>query len=152
MTTRTLTKTVTFRRPFSIGGFDELLPAGDYCVETDEELLVGLSFSSYRRVLTVIHLPAASGNPNLTRSLTIDPNELDAALIRDQAHAETHTDTELEEIMLDPIAHLVMNSDGLSKAAVWRVIDTVRERLAVRSDQPAMQPDKAPAEVGPLLN
>ncbi len=90
MTTRTLTKTVTFRRPFLIGGFDEMLPAGEYCVETDEELLVGLSFSGYRRVLTVIRLPATSGNPDLTRSLSIDPAELEAALNRDLAASKVH--------------------------------------------------------------
>ena len=85
MTTRTLTKTVTFRRPFLIGDFDEVLPAGDYRVEIDEELLGALSFSAYRRIRAVIFLRAKCGNPNLTRSLTIDPNELDAALMRDQA-------------------------------------------------------------------
>ena len=92
MTARTLTKTVTFKRPFMIGGFDEVLPAGDYRVETDEELLEGVSFPAYRRILTVIHLPAASGNPNLTRSLTIDPDELDAALTRDRSQSKTRID------------------------------------------------------------
>jgi len=85
MTTRTSKKTVTFRRPFVLGGFDEVLPAGAYSVESDEELLEGLSFPAYRRILTVIHLHARSGHPGLTRALTIDPNELDAALERDQA-------------------------------------------------------------------
>ena len=85
MTTRTSKKTVTFRRPFVLGGFDEVLPAGAYSVETDEELLEGMSFPAYRRILTVIHLNARSGHPGLTRTLTIDPNELDAALERDRA-------------------------------------------------------------------
>jgi hypothetical protein len=52
MTTRTSNKTVTFRRPFVLGGFDEVLPAGAYCVETDEELLEGMSFPAYRRILS----------------------------------------------------------------------------------------------------
>ena len=88
MTTRTNTKTVTFRRPFVLGGFDEVLPAGAYNVETDEELLEAISFPVYRRILTVIHLHAKSGDPRHTRALTIDPNELDAALARDQAPAD----------------------------------------------------------------
>ena len=88
MTLRTSSKTVTFMRPFSLGGFDEMLPAGAYSVETDEELLEGLSFAAYRRVLTLIHLHAKPGHPGVTRTLTIDPNELDAALKRDQASAE----------------------------------------------------------------
>lgn len=88
MTTRTSKKTVTFRRPFVLGGFDEVLPAGAYSVETDEELLGGISFPVYRRLLTLIHLHAKPGHPGLTQTLTIDPNELDAALKRDQAPAE----------------------------------------------------------------
>lgn len=84
MTIRTSEKTVTFRKPFVLGGLDEVLPAGDYSVETDEELLDGVSFPAYRRILTVIHLHEKSNNPHRTRTMTIDPNELDAALMRDQ--------------------------------------------------------------------
>jgi hypothetical protein len=88
MTIRTSKKTVTFRKPFVLGEFDEVLPAGAYCVETDEELLEGISFPAWRRKLTLIHLHARSGNPGLTRTLTIDPNELDEARKRDQAPTE----------------------------------------------------------------
>jgi hypothetical protein len=87
MTTRTSIKTVTFRKPFHLGGFDEALPAGAYTVETDEELLEGISFPAYRRILTVIHLHSNSSHPGHTQTLTIDPDELDAALGRDQATA-----------------------------------------------------------------
>ena len=88
MTIRTSKKTVTFRRPFVLGGFDEVLPAGAYSVETDEQLLEDISFPVYRRLLTLIHLQAKPGHPGLTQTLTIDPNELDAALKRDQAPTE----------------------------------------------------------------
>jgi len=88
MTIRTSKKTVTFRKPFVLGEFDEVLPAGGYSVETDEELLEGISFPAWRRILTLIHLHAKSGNPDLTRTLTIDSNELDEALKRDQAPTE----------------------------------------------------------------
>jgi hypothetical protein len=88
MTIRTSKKKVTFRKPFVLGEFDEVLPAGQYDVETDEELLEGISFPVYRRILTVIHLHPKTGQPGLTQALTIDPNELDAALKRDQVLAE----------------------------------------------------------------
>ena len=84
MTLRTSTRTVTFARPFALAGFDETLPAGDYTVETDEELLDGLSFPAWRRVLTLLHLRAASGRPGLGGSLAIDPTVLEAALQRDR--------------------------------------------------------------------
>lgn len=88
MTVRTSKKTVTFRRPFVLGDFDEVLPAGAYSVETDEELLEGISFPAWRRKLALIELQTKSGNPGLARILTIDPNELDAALERDRMPAE----------------------------------------------------------------
>jgi hypothetical protein len=88
MTTRISEKTVTFRRPFVLADLDEVLPAGDYCVETEEELIGGLSYAAYRRISTVLRLQARSGLPHLTRAMTIDPEELDKALQRDcgQAH------------------------------------------------------------------
>ena len=84
MATRTTNKIVTFAKPFVLGDFDEVLPSGDYVVETDEELLQGLSFTAYRRIATIFYIPNKSGNPRLSRSLTIDPHELDKALARDQ--------------------------------------------------------------------
>jgi hypothetical protein len=85
MTTRTSKKTVTFKRPFMIGGLDEALPSGDYIVETDEELLEGLSFPAYRRKSTMLYLHQTSRNPSRRQALPINPSELDAALMRDQA-------------------------------------------------------------------
>lgn len=84
MTVRTSKKTVTFRRPFTLCGLDEVLPAGAYIVETDEELLDGISFLAYRRILTLIHLRATHGGSDFTRTLTIDPKDLEAAQKRDQ--------------------------------------------------------------------
>lgn len=89
MTVRTSKRTVTFARSFVLGGFDEVLPAGAYIVETDEELLEGISFPAYRRILTLLHVPARIGNPGLVEVLTINPNELEAALERDRAPAES---------------------------------------------------------------
>ena len=37
-------RTVTFARPFSLRGIDGVRPAGTYTVETEEELIEGLSF------------------------------------------------------------------------------------------------------------
>lgn len=79
MTRRTSETTVTFGRPFRLPGFDEPLPAGSYRVETDEEPIEGLSFTAYRRVLTVLHLRDGA--------LTVDPAALEAALERDRAGA-----------------------------------------------------------------
>jgi len=85
MTTRTKRETVTFGRPFNLSGWDEALPKGAYIVETEEELLQGLSFPAYRRKLTLIHLHVDPDRPGRRQALPVDPDELAAALDRDFA-------------------------------------------------------------------
>ena len=83
MTVRTSRKTVTFTQPFSLSGIDEVQPAGTYTVETDEELLPGLSFPAYRRIATLIFLRSQRGGPVVEEVANIDPLELQAAQERD---------------------------------------------------------------------
>ena len=61
MTIRSRRETVTFKHPFRIRGIDRLLPAGSYEVITDEEMIEGLSFAAFRRVATMIGIPAETG-------------------------------------------------------------------------------------------
>lgn len=79
MTTRTKHETVTFRHPFSLDGVSGVLPAGDYEVITDEELVEGLSFPVYRRVATMMMIPAQAS----VEMLNVDPVNLTAAKERD---------------------------------------------------------------------
>jgi hypothetical protein len=83
MPTRTSSKTVTFGRPFWLKGVDRTLPAGDYRVTTDEELIEGLSFPVYRRVATMILVPAEQASS--VELVTVDPTDLEAAQDRDAA-------------------------------------------------------------------
>ena len=96
MTVRTSRKSVTFTQPFSLSGFDEVQPAGTYTVETDEELLPGLSFPAYRRVATLMVLRSRGGAP--VEVANIDPLELQAAQERD---AGRHTLAEYHGGYLD---------------------------------------------------
>ena len=80
MSIRTQRKTVIFARPFSVIGRDCLQPGGTYTVETDEELIDGLSFPAYRRIATSIFLPAHPARPGWAEVAQIDPLELDGAL------------------------------------------------------------------------
>ena len=84
MTTRTTTRTVTFSHPFALKGIEDVQPAGTYTIETDEELLEGLSFDAYRRTATVIRLPSPSGESRLDRMVPIDPVDLEAAEQKDR--------------------------------------------------------------------
>ena len=81
MTTRTTSKTVTFARQFTLKGVDRILPAGNYRVVTDEELIEELSFPVYRRVSTMIFVPANSASS--VEMVAIDPQDLEAAQERD---------------------------------------------------------------------
>ena len=83
MDQRTRRKTVTFRRPFSLRGIRWRAAAGPYAVETDEELIEGLSFPAWRRVATVMFLPTRPGGSVLGWIATVDPLELQAAQARD---------------------------------------------------------------------
>ncbi len=84
MTVRTSSKTVTFAHPFLLKGVDRILAAGDYRIVTDEELIEELSFPVYRRVATMIFVPAESGGA--VEMVTIDPRDLQAAQELDLNH------------------------------------------------------------------
>jgi hypothetical protein len=87
MKLRTTRKTVTFARPFYLRGIDGIQPAGSYAVDTDEELMEGLSFAVWRRVATVMFLPAYPSSLVQGQIATIDPLELQAAQARDSEGA-----------------------------------------------------------------
>lgn len=77
MTTRTTSRTVTFQHPFVLGGFAREAPAGTYLVQTEEELLS----VAWKRASTLIRVRTATE----TQHIFIDPEQLDAALLRERA-------------------------------------------------------------------
>ena len=88
MTLRTHRETLTFVHPFTLSGVEDVQAPGIYTVQTDEELIEGLSFLAYRRVATVIFLPLRHGGPGSLQAITVDPRELAEALARDGARAD----------------------------------------------------------------
>jgi hypothetical protein len=94
MTARTRRENVVFSQPFLLKGVDRVLPPGDYRVVTDEELIEGLSFPVYRRLSTMIFVPAQSHHTSSVEMVTIDPRDLQAAQGMDQAmHAMPAAET-----------------------------------------------------------
>jgi len=73
MTMRSRREAVTFKHPFRIKGIDRLLPPGAYEVITDEEMIEGLSFASFRRVATMITVPAAPPRTSTVERISINP-------------------------------------------------------------------------------
>jgi len=78
---RTTTKNVTFQRPFVLDGFPELLPAGTYTVDTEEEQLDSLLVVAWRRISTTLRVRV----DGVVECRTIDPDALHEALMRDGA-------------------------------------------------------------------
>jgi hypothetical protein len=79
VTTRMTSATVSFTRSFILAGFEHNQPAGDYVVDTEEELVDDLSFPVWRRVSTVMRVTRLGA----TEYVTIDPDALRDALLRD---------------------------------------------------------------------
>jgi hypothetical protein len=79
MTQRSHSKSVVFSHSFELKGVDRILPPGEYRIVTDEELIEELSFPVYRRVATMIFVPAVSHHASSIEMVAIDPQELQAA-------------------------------------------------------------------------
>ena len=79
MNMRSRRETITFKRPFRIKGVDRLLSAGAYEVITDEEMIEGLSFAAFRRVATMIMVPAAASRGSTMEMVSIGSVDLSDA-------------------------------------------------------------------------
>ncbi len=84
VTVRTTRTTISFSQPFKLRNLDDIQPAGDYLLDTDEELIEGLSRLAYRRVATYLHLPSTSRPQTCTELLSVSPAELVATLEKDR--------------------------------------------------------------------
>jgi len=89
MTMSSRRETITFLHPFRIRGIDRLLRPGAYQVITDEEMIEGLSFPAFRRVATMIMVPAAPPRSSTMEMISIgsvdlsDAQRIDASAPRD---------------------------------------------------------------------
>jgi hypothetical protein len=88
MTMRTRRETVHFKHPFLIKGVDRLLPSGPYEVITDEEMIEGLSFPSFRRVATMIMIPGAAPRHSSMEMIPISSVDLSDAQRRDASASD----------------------------------------------------------------
>jgi hypothetical protein len=79
MTMRSRRETLTFRHPFRIKGIDRLLAAGAYEVVTDEEMIEGLSFASFRHVATMIMIPGAAPRASSMEMISVSAADLSDA-------------------------------------------------------------------------
>lgn len=97
MTMRSTRSTVTFSNAFTLPGYTGDLPAGDYDVTVEEELLQGLSFEAYRRTATYLTVRGRGHHAGRTELRAISDKDLKQALGRDAALSQTndHSDAAL---------------------------------------------------------
>ncbi|MEQ9037229.1 MAG: hypothetical protein RIE24_02630 [Silicimonas sp.] len=94
---RSTRSTVTFSNPFTLPGYPGDLPAGDYEVLVEEELLQGLSFEAYRRTATYLTVRGRGSHAGHSELRAISESDLNEALSRDQGATEKndHSDAAL---------------------------------------------------------
>ena len=114
MTSRIKT-TAVFLQPFELTSFDEVLPAGDYEIET--ELMDPVDWIEPGRwtASVLVHLKPRMSHPGLVRTLTIPLTELEDAMAKDKLSGKALTDYFLEEMLNDPMICLVMQAYGVSE-------------------------------------
>ena len=84
MTSHTISRTVTFRHPFTLEGFGRVQP-GSYIVYTEEELLDTMLSQAWKSASTTIRLSIAGR----IQDVPVDPEQLNNALLQDRAQEES---------------------------------------------------------------
>ena len=87
MNMRSSRSTVSFSAPFTLSVNQGELPAGDYEVLVEEEILEGLSFEVYRQTATYLLVQGKGGHAGRTELRPTTQNVLQEALNRDRAAA-----------------------------------------------------------------
>ncbi len=107
--------TAVFLQPFELVSFDEVLPAGEYEIET--ELLEPVDWIEPGKwtASVLVHLQPRASHPGLSRTLTVPLTELEDAIAKDKLSGKALTDYFLEEMLSDPMVCLVMQADGVSE-------------------------------------
>ena len=94
MNMRSTSSTVTFSNTFTLPGYPGDLPAGDYEVLVEEELLQGLSFEAYRRTANYLTVRGTGGHVGRVELRMITERDLKEALSRDHYPTEMNNHSE----------------------------------------------------------
>lgn len=80
--TRTIRRKLIFRHAFQLAAVGHTLPAGEYELISDEEMIEGLSFPVYRRVSSWIMAPTKNSSGSI-EMIAVDPKDIEAAQVHD---------------------------------------------------------------------
>lgn len=115
MANPTIKNVAVFSRPFTIPGFDETLPAGEYDIETELSPPPDYQHPEAWKASVLVNLHPRGSHPGLARTLTVSLADLDEARVRDMLTGRELTDIFLEEMLADTMVRLVMEADGVSE-------------------------------------
>jgi hypothetical protein len=115
-----------FTSPFTVPGFGETLPAGEYEIETELVSPPDNLNPDAWKASVMVKLHPCKSHPGLARTLTVSLADLDNARARDKLSGRALSDFFLEEMLVDPMVQLVMKADGVSEAHLRHLYSGVR--------------------------
>ncbi|AAV95533.1 hypothetical protein KQ247_00315 [Ruegeria pomeroyi] len=122
-----ISKTVAvFVRSFTLPGFGETLPAGEYEIETELVSPPGHLDREAWKASVLVKLHARASHPGLARTLSVSLADLDHARARDKLTGKAVSDLFLEDMLADPMVRLVMAADGVSEAHLRHLYSDAR--------------------------
>jgi len=104
-----------FARPFTVPGFNETLPAGEYEIETELVSPPDRKDPAAWKASVLVKLHPRISHPRLSRTLTVSLADLDNVRAKDKLTGKPLSDFFLEEMLADPMVRLVMEADGVSE-------------------------------------
>ncbi|PSK85917.1 hypothetical protein CLV79_107147 [Limimaricola soesokkakensis] len=113
--------TATFSRAFTLPGFDEMLPAGEYDLETELAAPLDHLDPEGWKASVRVYLHPRGSHPGLSRSLTVSLADLELALIKDGLSDTDLRHAFLEGMLADPLVRLLMQADQVSAAELRRL-------------------------------
>ena len=126
MDNQTANTVAVFDRPFKLPGFDEMLPAGEYDIETELASPPDHRDPQAWKASVVVHLHPRLSHPGLTRSLSVSLADLDHVRAKDKLSGKDLSQVFLEEMLADPMVQLVMQADGVSQAQLRHLYSGTR--------------------------
>ena len=94
MSARSTDTMATFYNSFKLPALDDAQPPGTYRVVVDEEEIPGLSFVAFRRMATMLHVPAVGVAATTARVIPVDSEQLAQAIAVDAASCQHTTTTQ----------------------------------------------------------
>jgi hypothetical protein len=126
---------MTFLHAFTLPGFDEVLPPGDYDILSE----AGAHFDPANPVAcsgrAQVRLHARRAHPGLARSLSVSLTALSRAGLRDRERGRDLVDVFLDSMLSDPMIWLVMGADGVSEGDIRTLYARLRSARQETGDE-----------------